>query len=160
MAAFAAEIIKVKIMDVVLNEDVKKLGYRGDVVNVKSGYFRNFLLPRGLADAATRGRLALAEKRNEKRVMAKQQILDNSKDILAKLEGLVVTLKEKVNDKGHLYAAVSESEVIEAVKAAANVELDASMLKMEHFKEVGEHKVTVSLGSSAEVEIGVTVEGL
>ena len=70
-------------MQVVLNEDVKKLGYRGEVVDVKRGYFRNFLFPRGLADFASESRLRVAESRKESLMSKKQQILENAKEVLA-----------------------------------------------------------------------------
>ena len=145
-------------MQVVLNQDVKKLGYRGDVVVVKPGFFRNYLLPRALADVATANRLKLAEKRNEKRVMAKQQIVDNAQEVVGKLAGVSIVLKEKANDKGHLYAAVSEEEIISALAESAKVELAREFVQMEQIKEVGEYTVKVVLADGAEAEVSVKVE--
>ena len=145
-------------MQIVLNKDVKKLGYRGDKVSVKPGYFRNFLMPRGLADIATVSRIKIAESRKEKMVMKKQQVIDNASDVLKKLKGLSISLQEKVTDKNTLYSAVSEIEVIEAVEKAAKVKLEKEHIKMEHIKELGEHKVIIHLGKDAEEEITVVVE--
>lgn len=151
---------KFKYMQVVLNIDVKKLGYRGDVVKVKEGYFRNFLLPRGMADVATTTRLKVAGSRKEKVVVEKQQLLDNAKDVLSKLKGLVVEIKAKVSAKGKLYGAVTEADVIAAVKEATKVKLEKDFVKMEHFKDLGEHKVVVHLGEGLEEEIVVNVSAL
>ena len=147
-------------MRIVLNSDVKKLGYRGDVVKVRDGYFRNFLSPRGLADVATLTRLKVAESRKSKVVMQKQQLLDNAKEVLAKLNGLKVVIKAKVSKKGKLYGAIAEADVIEAVLVASKVKLEKDLLKMDHIKEVGEHKVKVVLGEGFEETITVVVEAL
>ncbi len=145
-------------MEVVLNKDVKKLGYRGDVITVKPGYYRNFLNPRGLADVATKSRLKLIEARKEKMVMKREQLLENAQEVLKKLKGLSVTISSKVNDKGTLYAAVVEEDVIKAVESAIKVKLEKEYLKMDHFKDLGEHTVLVRLGSDIEEEIKVVVE--
>ena len=145
-------------MKAVLNKDVKKLGYRGDVVNVKNGYFRNFLYPNGYAVAATPSLLKLAESRKEQVVMKKQQLLDNAKDVLKKLKGLKVIIKGKTSGKGKLYGAIAEVEVIEAIKEASKVELEKEYIKMEHLKELGEHEVLVHLGDKLEEKVIVSIE--
>ena len=145
-------------MKVVLNQDVKGLGYRGDIVDVKKGYFRNFLYVDGLASAATPSVIKLAESRNEKKTMKKQELLDNAKDVLKKLSGLEVTIESKASDKGKLYAAVVESDVVKAIAAAAKVELEPSYLKMDHFKEAGEYEVKVHLGKDLDETVKVNVE--
>jgi large subunit ribosomal protein L9 len=145
-------------MQTLLNKDVKTLGYRGDVVNVKKGYFRNFLNPRGLAQIVTPSVLKLSEVRNKKRVLRKQQVIDNAKEVLGRLKGLSVTLKSKVSEKGKLYGSISDVEVIRAIKDASGVELEKEFVKAEHIKEVGEHKVNVTLGEGLEEQITVVVE--
>jgi large subunit ribosomal protein L9 len=147
-------------MEVVLNEDVKKLGYKGNVVNVKRGFFRNFLFPKGLADVATQSRKALAESRKEKVVVQKQQLMENAADVLTKIKGLKVVVHGKVSDKGKLYGSITEDDVIAAVEAAAKIKLEREFLKMSHFKEVGEHKAIVHLGEGLEEEITVEVKSL
>lgn len=145
-------------MQVLLNLDVQKLGYKGDIVSVKDGYFRNYLLPRGLAVLATNEVKKLSEKRKEKLVLRKQQLLDNAKEVLAKLKGLSVTIKAKVSSKGKLYASITESDVIKAVLEAANVQLEKEFLKMDHMKETGKYQMTVRLGEGMEEKIKVNVQ--
>lgn len=147
-------------MQVLLNQDLKKVGYRGDIVNVKPGYFRNYLFPNGIAVMATKAVLALSDKRNEKRIMKKQEIVDNAKDSAKKLNGLSVTIQEKVSEKGHLYGSVTDKEVLDAIKAATNLELSKDMLSMDHIKEIGDHKVVVKLADDAAVEITVVIEAI
>ncbi len=146
------------IMEVVLNKDVKKLGYRGDVIKVKPGYYRNFLNPRGLADVANKSRLKLIESRKEKMVMERDKLLENANEVLAKLKGLTVTIKAKVSDKGTLYAGISEEDVIKAVEASTKIRLEKEYLKMDHFKDLGEHTVLIHLGPDLEEKIKVLVE--
>lgn len=145
-------------MKILLNGDVKSLGYRGDIVNVKNGYFRNFLLPNGLAQFANAKVIKLAEGRSEKSTLQKERVIENAKDVLKKLKGLTVTIKAKVSDKGKLYGSITEFEVIEAVKAGAKVELEKDFIKMDHFKDLGEHKAKVHLGEGLEEEITVVIE--
>ncbi len=145
-------------MEVVLNKDIKKLGYRGDVITVKPGYYRNFLNPRGLADVATKSRLKLIEARKEKMVMKREQLLENTNEVLEKLKGLTVTIQSKVNDKGTLYAAINEDDVIKAVEESTKIKLEKEYLKMDHFKDLGEHTALVHLGPDLEEKIKVVVE--
>ncbi len=145
-------------MQILLNTNIKTLGYRGDIVNVKPGYFRNYLLPKGLAQIATAKVIVLAEGRNKKRLMQKEQIMANGKEVLAKLKGLVITLKVKVSDKGKLYGSITEIDIIAAIKEAKNVELEKEFIKMDHIKEIGEHKILIHLGEGLEQEIKVVIE--
>ena len=145
-------------MEVVLNKDVKKLGYRGDVVTVKPGYYRNFLSPNGLADVASKSRLKLIDARKAKMVMEREQLLENANEVLNKLKGLKVTITSKVNDQGTLYAAITEEDVIKAVESEVKVKLEKDYLKMDHFKDLGTHSVKVDLGPDLSEEITVTVE--
>ncbi|MFH1284219.1 MAG: 50S ribosomal protein L9 [Candidatus Peregrinibacteria bacterium] len=145
-------------MQILLNSDVPKLGYRGDIVSVRNGYFRNYLLPKGFAQPATSALIKLSKSRNEKRLVQKQQIIDKAGEVLKKLKGLTVEIKAKVSKKGKLYGSLGESEVIEAVKKAAKIELEKEFVKMEHIKELGEHKVKIHLGENLEEEITVKVE--
>lgn len=147
-------------MKVVLNETVKKLGYRGAIVEVAAGYFRNFLAPRSLADIATPSRLKVAESRKDKMVMEKQQVLDNAKEIFEKLNNLTISLKAKATDKGKLFGSISELDVIAALNKQAKMELDKSFLKMEHIKELGEHKISIHLGEGFDAKVTVLVESV
>ncbi len=144
-------------MQIVLNQTVQKLGYKGDVVNVKRGYFRNFLYPNGLADFGSKARVKLAESRKGKMVMEKQQVLDNAKDVLAKLKGLVVSISAKVSDSGKLYGSIAVEDVIGAILAATSIKLEKDYLKMDHVKELGDHDVVVHLGEGLEEVVKLTV---
>ncbi len=145
-------------MKVILNENVTKLGYKGDVIEVKDGYFRNFLFPKKLATVATKDRVALAEKRREKTVLEKGRLLDNVKEAMEKIKGLKLEVAVKVTDKDTLYAALAEEVFIDAVRAESNVQLEKKHVKFgEPIKTLGEHKVTVDFGGDNTVEIDMNL---
>lgn len=147
-------------MQVVLNKDVAKLGHRGDVVKVKEGYFRNFLLPRGLALIGTVSALKVAAVRKEKIGVQRKQVLDNAKDILAKLKGLKINMKSKISSKGKLFGAIAEDQVAAAVNEATGLKLDRGFVKMTPIKTTGSHDVLVHLGPDMEAKVKVTVKAL
>lgn len=145
-------------MKVLLNKDVKKLGYRGDIVIVKTGYFTNFLLPEGAAVMADESVVKLQESRKAKLVMKKEQLVENAKEVLKKLKGLVVTFSKKITSKGKLYGGLSAEEIIDEIAAKTNIKLEPSNIKAEHIKEVGTHKVVVHIADGSEETIKVVVE--
>lgn len=145
-------------MKVILNDRVQKLGYKGDVVNVKEGFFRNLLLPRGLASVATDDTIKLAAKRREKVVLEKERLLENVKEVMKKLKGLKVQIASKVTAKETLYASVSEADVIDVVMQATNILLDKKHVKFaEPIKTLGNYKVTVDLGNDNTIDIALSV---
>ena len=145
-------------MKVVLNKDVKTLGYKGEVVEVKGGYFRNFLYPQRLAQIVTKKMLKLIESRKEKVVLEKQRLLGNIQEVLDKLAGLSIEISAKVTDKETLYAAVSAADVVVAVEKAAKVKLEESYVKFaEPIKTIGEHKLVADFGEGHTAKITLNV---
>jgi len=145
-------------MKVILNERVQKLGYKGDVVSVKDGFFRNFLLPRGLASVATDSAIKLASKRREKVVLEKERLLENVKEAMKKLKGLKIQISSKVTTKDTLYASVAEADVIDAVMQSTNILLDKKHVKFaEPIKTLGDYTVSVDFGNDNTVDIALSV---
>ena len=147
-----------EIMQVVLNKDVAKLGHRGDVVKVREGFFRNFLLPRGLALIGDACNLKVAAVRKEKIVVQRKKTLDNAKDILAKLKGLKINMKSKISSKGKLFGAIAEDQVAAAINEATGLNLDRGFIKMTHIKTTGSHDVIVHIAPEMEEKVKVTVK--
>jgi len=146
-------------MKLILTADVANLGEPGDVVEVKDGYARNFLLPRALAIAATRG----AEKQVESIRRAQQtravRGLEHAQQLKGALEGLSVRLSMRTaGSSGKLFGSVSAADVAGAVKAAGGPVLDRRTIELprEHIKKAGRHGVTVRL--HPEVDAAFTVE--
>src|SRR5918992_1168331 len=134
-------------MKLILTADVPNLGAPGDIVEVKDGYGRNYLLPRSLAIVATRG----AEKQVAaiKRAQKARQIRDlgHAKEVAAQLGGLTVTVKKKAaGDSGRLFGSVTANDIVEAVRSAGGPALDRRAVEVPgHIKTVGTHEVTVRL---------------
>jgi large subunit ribosomal protein L9 len=134
-------------MKLILTTDVSGLGGPGDVVEVKDGYGRNYLLPRGLAMVATKG----AEKnvRTIRRAQDARRVrdLDHAKELKGILEDLNVTLKAKAAaGSGKLFGSVTTTDVVNAVRTAGGPTLDKRTVELPgHIKAVGAHQITVRL---------------
>lgn len=143
-------------MKIILRADVENLGRLGDVVNVKPGYGRNYLLPQGLAMLATPGNLKSFEL-ERKKLQAKMDALRSAADVLAgKIEGLVITIPMRVGDNDKLYGSVTTSIIGDAL-AAQDIQVDRRRILLEHsIRTLGEHHVRVRL--HADVVAGMTVK--
>jgi len=145
-------------MKIVLLDDVAKLGQKLDVKDVAPGYARNFLLPQGLAELATEGTLRQLEARRTKieaDLMASASELDA---LVASLDGKTLTLVEKANEEGHLFAGVHEAEILSALEKEHGIKLPKSALSMKHpIKVVGETVVNVR-GADKEIGLKVVIE--
>jgi large subunit ribosomal protein L9 len=146
-------------MEVLLLQTVSGIGRKGDVKNVKEGYFKNFLLPKKLAIVATEGKIKEAGKLKEMETIQKGRLLDEAKEVAKRLNGLTVTFKSKAKgDK--LYGSISEKDIIAAIKEKENVELEKSHLKMsEHLKVVGTYEIPVHITDGAEAKVTVEIKG-
>nr|MDT0663130.1 50S ribosomal protein L9 [Micromonospora sp. DSM 115978] len=133
-------------MKIILTQEVSGLGSPGDVIEVKDGYGRNYLLPQGFAIGWTKG----AEKQVTviKRARSAREIRDlgHATEVKNQLEGLKVTLTARAGDGGRLFGSVTPSEVVDAVRAAGGPALDRRRLELPgHIKSVGSYPVRVKL---------------
>ncbi|MEU5553490.1 MULTISPECIES: 50S ribosomal protein L9 [unclassified Micromonospora] len=133
-------------MKIILTQEVSGLGTPGDIVEVKNGYGRNYLLPQGFAIAWTKG----AEKQVTliKRARSAREIRDlgHANEVKGQLEGLKVNLKARAGDGGRLFGSVTSAEIVDAVKAAGGPVLDRRRLELPgHIKAIGSHAVRVKL---------------
>ncbi|MDT7706052.1 MAG: large subunit ribosomal protein [Pseudonocardiales bacterium] len=146
-------------MKLILTADVPNLGAPGDIVEVKDGYGRNYLLPRKLAIVATRG----AEKQvaSITRAQKARQIRDlgHAKEVAGTLGALKVVIKAKAaGDSGRLFGSVTAADVVEAVRAAGGPPLDRRAVEVSsQIKSVGSHPVTVRLHPEVTTELAVDV---
>ena len=145
-------------MKVILIKDVESLGGAGDVKEVADGYARNFLIPRGFAEIATKNAMEQAEKiKIEKETEAKED-LKSIEEIAKKLEGVSITIKSKADDSGKLYAAIKTGEISEEFsKKGLKINKDKIVIE-EPIKEIGDYEVVINLEHGLEVRVGVTVE--
>jgi large subunit ribosomal protein L9 len=120
---------------------VPKIGQKGDVKDLKEGYVRNMLLPRQLAKIATTGELNSLKKQQEFKEEYQNAESAKISDIFKKLDGQVVDVKEKSNEKGHLFAKVGKDEVVFAVKSQMKVAIDPEWFELDPIKEIGDYVI-------------------
>jgi large subunit ribosomal protein L9 len=145
-------------MQIILMEKVANLGQLGDVVNVKNGYARNFLIPQGKAKRATTANMAEFEVRRAEIMAADQAKLAAAQAGGEKLAGLTVQISQKAGVDGRLFGSVTNADIATAL-AAAGFEVDKSQVRTEHLKNVGDHTVSVALHTDVVVDITVSVLG-
>ena len=146
-------------MKVILLEDVKSLGKKGQIVDVSDGYARNFILAKKLGLEATSKNLNdLKLKKAHEDTLAAQR-LQEAKDFAAKLEGLQVTLKIKAGEGGKLFGSISSKEIAEAAKEQLDLEIDKKKLVLPNpIKAIGTTDVPVKLHPQVTGELKVIVQ--
>ena len=145
-------------MKLILTQDVNGLGAPGDVVEVKDGYGRNYLLPRGLATAWTKGGEKQVAQIKRAREVREVRDHDDAAAIKAKLEGLKVTLSARTGDTGRLFGAVTVADVVDAITSAGGPSVDKRKVTIvAPIKTVGAHKVEVRVHPEALATINVDV---
>ena len=146
-------------MKVILLENVKSLGKKGEIVNVNDGYARNFILPKKLGVEATGKNLndLKLQKNNEKKVA--QENLDAAKELAAELSAGKVELAIKVGEGGRTFGSVSSKEIAVAVKDQMQLDIDKQKIQLkESIKSLGTHIVTVKLHPEVSAELKVVVK--
>ena len=148
-------------MEVVLKQDVDKLGLRGEVVNVARGYARNFLLPRGLAEVATPGLVRELEKRQAQQARHEAKTADEAKAIAARLEKLDLRFDVNAGPTGALFGSVTATNVADRIWDAEKVRVDRRKLGMDAIKRIGRYTVPFEVFPDvvAELKLVVAPEG-
>jgi large subunit ribosomal protein L9 len=148
-------------MQIILLEKVINLGQLGDVVRVKDGYARNFLIPGGKARRATANAIKEFEGRRAELEKVQADKLAAARSEGEKLAGMTVQLTEKAGVDGRLFGSVTNLNVVEALHKQGFASVDKTMVKFPEgpLKTIGDHKVQVSLHTDVEVEITVSVLG-
>ncbi len=145
-------------MKLILTTEVSGLGAPGDIVEVKDGYGRNYLIPRGFAIRWTRG--AESQIASLKKARAAREIRDlgSAKEVAGQLGALKVRLKTRAGDSGRLFGSVTTGDIAEAVKAAGGPQLDRRRIEIGNaIKSVGTHKVSVRLHPEVAATVDVEV---
>ena len=142
-------------MDIILKQDVTNLGYKNDIVSVKPGYARNYLIPQGLAILATEtNRKILAEEIRQQAHKA-EKIKNEALEKAKVLEGLNLRLPAKAATTGKIFGSVNSIQIANAIKEACNIEVERKqiVLNEEAIKEVGNYTAKVKLHKEVQVEI-------
>lgn len=146
-------------MQVILKKDVQNLGEVGDLVNVKDGYARNFLLPNNVAEVATEGSLA-ARERNIARIKAKSEKLhQEAQDKAQKIEAAeVISLSAKAGESGKLFGTITTKKLAEELLAKTGVEVDRKSIILDNpINHVGSFVMTVKLSSKVKARLNIEV---
>ncbi|HQU97314.1 MAG TPA: 50S ribosomal protein L9 [Nitrosomonas sp.] len=147
-------------MQIILMEKVINLGQLGDIVNVKNGYARNYLIPQGKAKRATEQAKAEFEARRAELEKNQAQSLASAQALAAKLDGLLIQITQKAGHDGKLFGSVTNMNIIEAL-TAQGFTIQKSMLRMPNgpLKTVGDHTLTIGLHTDVTTHITVSVLG-
>jgi large subunit ribosomal protein L9 len=147
-------------MQIILLEKVGKLGSLGDVVKVKDGYARNYLIPQGFAKRATAANKAEFETRRVELERVQAEKMAAAQTLGAKLDGLMIQITRKASMDGRLFGSVSINDVADAL-AAQGFEIERSAIRMPdgHLKQVGDTKIDIALHADVIVPITVSVLG-
>jgi large subunit ribosomal protein L9 len=130
----------------ILLEDVETLGEKGAIVDVSSGYLRNFLLPRKLAETATKGSIEAAAKRREAAEKAAREAVDNARANAELLGKTVLTIPQQAGDDGRLFGSVTSQDIVDAIHDARGIRIDKRKVQLDDpIKTVGTHMVTVEV---------------
>ena len=145
--------------DAILLQDVDNVGRRGDVVDVSKGYLRNFLLPRKLAEPATKGALRQAERLQEVTRKADEHRRGEAVEQAGQLGRTVITIAQKAGEDGRLFGSVTNGDIADAIKEARGIEVDRRKVHLhEPLKHIGTYQVDIDLfdGVRASVKVLVT----
>lgn len=147
-------------MQIILMEKVVNLGQLGDVVKVRNGYARNFLIPKGKAKRATPSAIAEFEAKRAELEKTQEDILTAAQANAAKLDGLMVQITQKAGVDGKLFGSVTNADIEEALKVQG-YQVERSMIRMPQgsLKQVGDHPITIALHSDVVANIVVSVLG-
>ena len=145
-------------MKIILVKDIEKLGKAGDILTVKDGYSRNYLLPQKLAIVANKFNTTKIEN-IKKEADAEKLALENAyAALVAKINGIELTFSRKTDENGHLFGSVSENHIVAAL-AEQEIEINKTNVKMEkHLKEIGSFDVKIGFSSEIFAEIKVNIE--
>ncbi|MGH9723247.1 MAG: 50S ribosomal protein L9 [Bryobacteraceae bacterium] len=144
-------------MDVILREDIDKLGNRGQVVRVADGYARNFLLPKRLAVAATESNKKIIEQERQAHLRKEAKIEADATDLSKMLSGVTVTIAQKAGENEQLFGSVTAKDVVEALEQQG-YSIDRRKVQLDNpIRQLGDHKVPVKLHRAVTTEINVKV---
>ncbi len=144
-------------MEVILREDIEKLGARGQVVKVASGYARNFLLPKRMAVAATESNKKIVEQERQAHLRKEAKAVGEATQLAQIMTGATVRIAQKAGENDQLFGSVTSKDIAEAL-TAQNYNIDRRKIQLdEPIRQLGEYKIPVRLHKDVTVEITVVV---
>ena len=141
-------------MEVILIQDVNKLGQKDDIVKIKDGYGRNFLIPQGYAIAATTSSKKIHAENLRQRAHKEEKIKAAAQELAGKLEGIKITVGAKASSSGKIFGSVNTIQIAESLKEKGfDIDRKSITLPLDQIKEVGTYKAVVKLHRDIRVEI-------
>lgn len=145
-------------MKVILMNDMDGLGEAGEVVEVASGYARNFLIPRGLAEQASPEAMQRWEEQKRQRRAAAERAREEARELAAGLDGVQLEISARAGESGRLFGSVTAKDITDALMNETQLEIDRRRLDLEEpLRELGEHDIRISLYENIDASIKVTV---
>jgi large subunit ribosomal protein L9 len=145
-------------LQVILTQDVEKIGQRGDIVDVSRGYVRNFLVPRGLAEVATPSKLEEARRRMEEAAERERRLAERAGEIAGTLNKSVITIEARTGEDERLFGSVTAANIADAIERARGVHIDRRRIRLEEpIKSLGTHQVPVQVHGDVEASVKVIV---
>lgn len=147
-------------MEVILLKNIDKLGYRDEIVDVKPGYGRNFLIPQGYAVLATTSQKKAHEEKLRQRAHKESKILEEAQALAAKIEALTLKISTKVGESGKIFGSINTVQLAEALEAAGcDVDRRSLKIKDESIKEVGTYEAIANLHKQVKATVKFEVVG-
>lgn len=147
-------------MKVLLIKEVKSLGKVGQIVDVKDGYGRNFLINKGLAKLATNDVVSQYKNKEKKKKEEEEKLIGELSNLANKINKLVLTIKKKTGNNDALYGAITKEEIADSINSNHNIEIDKKAIEIKSvIKSLGEHEVLVKLGFGIQATCKLIVEG-
>ena len=146
-------------MQIILIQDVKNLGYKNDIVNVKPGYARNYLIPQGMAILATESARKVLAENMRQQAYKQEKIKKEAQDIATLLEGLPLRIPAKAAATGKIFGSVNNVQIANAIKEAKGIEIDRKQIMIDDntIKEVGNYTAKIRLHKEVSVDINFEV---
>ena len=144
-------------MKVILLQDVKKMGKKGDVIEASDGYARNYLFPRKLAEEATANALHVVNAKKENERKKKLAELEAAQKLAAELKGKEVTINAKAGDNGRLFGAITNKDVAEVINSQFNLSIDKKKIVVNTIKVAGGYEIEVKLYPEVSTKMKVII---
>ena len=145
-------------MQVILKQDVEKIGRRGDIVDVSRGYVRNFLVPRGLAEMATPTRLEEVRREMAEAEERDRRMAERASEIAETLNKSVITIEARTGEDERLFGSITPANIVSAIEKARGIRLDRRRVKLdEPIRALGTHQVPIQVHGDVEASVKVIV---
>ena len=144
-------------MKVILLQDVKKLGKKGDVIEASDGYARNFLFPRKLAEEATANALHVVNAKKENERKKRLAELEAAQKLAGELKGKEVTINAKAGENGRLFGAITNKDIAEVINNKFNLSIDKKKIVMDTIKVAGGYEIEVKLYPEVSTKMKVII---